>query len=163
MYAAFTVSWALGSKKINPASYAWFHHSELFSFPWLTRLGYSVQMKTKYFMDNNLQVIVIPRINILSHENWGEKQVTDAHQKTANTTCTSWLPASFANDYAPLPLQESAAFLLVYLCSLLDAVIVVEGEEEFVNTDFDLSEVFPRTWFHRKIEVKWVSISFPLG
>lgn len=78
-----------GQQKINPASYSWFQHSKLFSFPWLTRLGYSVQMKTKYFMDNNLQITVIPRINIVSQENWGEKQVTSTNQKTANTNCTS--------------------------------------------------------------------------
>lgn len=42
-----------------------------------------VEMKTKYFMDNNLQLIV-PGINSFSHGNWGEKQVTDTNQGTVN-------------------------------------------------------------------------------
>lgn len=56
----------------------------------------------------------------------------------------SLLLASSANNYTLLPEQAPAAFLLLSVCTLLDTVIVVEEEEEFVNADFDLSEVFPR-------------------
>lgn len=97
--------------------------------------------KQKYFMDNNLQITVISRINTVSHEKWGEKQVTDTNKKSANAT---------SDDRALLSAQPPAAFLLVYVCTLLDAVSIVEEEEEFVNTDFDLSEVFPRIWSIRR-------------
>lgn len=105
-----------------------------------------------YFMGNNLKVMGIPGIKIVIHENWGEKQVRDTHhiKKLQTPFVRSWLPASSANNYTLLPEQAPAAFLLVSVCTLLDTVIVVEEEEEFVNTDFDLSEVFPRIWSIRR-------------
>lgn len=73
-----------------------------------------------------------------------DRSRSQTHIKNLETCLYVWAPASSSKDWALLPVRASAAFLLVHVRALLDAAVVVEEEEAFLNTDFDLSEVFPR-------------------